>query len=317
MKWACLIMFDKILSQRLTQICEAVITFTPVHISLVFCERAGIDMGRPIEIICVGNEVLIGRVVNTNSQWLAKRVTTLGLNVSRITTIGDEVDEIAQATREALEREPQFIVTTGGLGPTFDDKTLEGIAKALSLPLQTHDEALKLIQLTYRRYAEEGRIEKDVELTPPRVKMAKLPRGGEPLPNPVGTAPGVQLKHEGTTILALPGVPLEMKSIFDESVMPMLKRVAGNLTFYEISMDVTGLMESEIAPLINHTMQNSPYVYIKSHPSQTGEGKPHLMLHLSTTAVESTTAKNRVSKALMQITELIQTKGGKTRPTRL
>jgi len=273
------------------------------------------EMGRPIEIICVGSELLIGRVVNTNSQWLAKRVTTLGLNISRITVIGDEVDEIAQAVREALKRKPQFILTTGGLGPTFDDKTLEGTAKALNLPLETNEKALKLVKQTYRRYAEEGRIEKEVELTLPRIKMARLPRGAEPLPNPVGTAPGVELKHEDTTIIALPGVPSEMKAIFDESIAPMLKRVAGNVTFYETSLDVTGIMESDIAPLIDRTMHDSPYVYIKSHPSHTGEGKPHLVLHLSTTAPDSTTAKNRVSKALIQITELIQAKGGKTRPT--
>jgi len=273
-------------------------------------------MGQSIEIVCVGNELLIGKVVNTNSQWLAKRITTLGLNVSRITTVGDEVEEIAKAVQEALKRKPQFIFTTGGLGPTFDDKTMEGAAKALGLTLQTHEKALKMIRETYRRYAEEGRIDKEIELTPPRIKMAKLPKGAEPLSNPVGTAPGVQLKHEGTTIIALPGVPSEMRAIFEESVAPMLKRVAGNLTFYETSIDVTGIMESDIAPLIDHTMHDSPYVYIKSHPSHTGEGKPHLELHLSTTAPDSTTAKNRVSKALMQITELIQAKGGKTRPTK-
>jgi len=272
-------------------------------------------MGQPIEIICVGNELLIGKVVNTNSQWLAKRITTLGLSVSRITVIGDEVDEILRAVREALGRKPRFVITTGGLGPTFDDKTLEGVAKALNLPLQTNDKALKMIKQTYRRYAEEGRMEKEVELTPPRMKMARLPKGAEPLPNPVGTAPGVQLKHEGTTVIALPGVPSEMRAIFDESVAPMLKRVAGNMTFYETSIDVAGIMESDVAPLIDRTMHDSPYVYIKSHPSHTGEGKPHLVLHLSTTAPDSTTAKNRVSKALIQITELIQTKGGKTRPT--
>lgn len=295
---------------------EAVITATAFHITFVFLERLESKMGRSIEIVCVGNELLIGKVVNTNSQWLAKRITTLGLNVSRIITIGDEVDEIAQAVQEALKRKPRFVVSTGGLGPTFDDKTLEGIAKALNLPLQTHEKALKLIQQTYRRYAEEGRIDKEVELTSPRIKMAKLPKGAEPLPNPVGTAPGVQLKHEGTTILALPGVPSEMKAIFDESVASMLRRVAGNVTFYEASIDVTGIMESDLAPLIDRTMRDSPYVYIKSHPSHTGEGKPHVVLHLSTTAPDSTTAKNRVGKALVQITELIQTKGGKTRPIR-
>jgi molybdenum cofactor synthesis domain-containing protein len=272
-------------------------------------------MAPQIEIICVGNELLIGKVVNTNAKWLAKRITTLGLSVNRITVIGDNLEEISAAIREAIRRKPQFIITTGGLGPTFDDKTLEGVAKALSRRLEVHQQALKMVEEKYRRYAEEGRIKK-IELTPPRIKMAKLPTESNPLPNPVGTAPGVLTKHDGVTIIALPGVPSEMEAIFDESVAPLIKRVAGNVTFYETSIDVDGIMESDMAPLIDRVMHDNPYVYVKSHPSRTGEGKPHLELHLSTTAENSTTAKNRVSKVLIQITELAQMKGGKTKPSK-
>jgi len=273
-------------------------------------------MTRPIEIICIGNELLIGKVVNTNAQWLAKRITTLGLSVNRITVVGDNLDEISTALKESIQRKPKFIITTGGLGPTFDDKTLEGLAKALGLTLKVHLKALKMVNEKYRRYAEESRIEK-VELTPPRVKMATLPADASPLPNPVGTAPGVLTKYDDVTIIALPGVPSEMEAIFEESVEPLLKRAAGNVTFFEASIAVDGIIESDMAPLIDQTMHNNPYVYIKSHPSHTGEGKPHLELHLSTTAEDSKTAKNRVSKALIQITELAHMKGGKTRPTKV
>jgi len=272
-------------------------------------------MTQQIEIICIGNELLIGKVVNTNAQWLAKRITTLCLSVNRITVIGDNVEEISTAIKDAVRRKPQFIITTGGLGPTFDDKTLEGVAKALNRPLEVHPQALQIVEDKYRRYVEEGRIEK-IELTPPRVKMAKLPTESNPLPNPVGTAPGVITNFNGITIVALPGVPSEMEAIFDESVAPLIKRAAGNVTFYETSIEVDGIMESDMAPLIDRVMHDNPYVYIKSHPSRTGEGKPHLELHLSTTAEDSTTAKNRVSKALMQITELAQMQGGKTKSSK-
>jgi molybdopterin-biosynthesis enzyme MoeA-like protein len=164
---------------------------------------------------------------------------------------------------------------------------------------------------------EEGKIGEKIELTPPRVKMATLPRNAEPLPNPVGTAPGVVIKQgDTTTIVALPGVPPEMEAIFDGSVAPMLKQVAGNVTFYETTIVIDGIMESDIAPLIDKTMHDNPYVYIKSHPGRTGEGKPHLKLHLSTTSPDSNTAKSRVTKALIQITELAQAKGGKTKPVK-
>ncbi len=85
-----------------------------------------------MEIICVGNELLIGKVVNTNAYWLGKQATNLGVNVKRITVVQDIVEEMADVFCEALERKPQFIISTGGLGPTFDDKTLQGVAKAFA-----------------------------------------------------------------------------------------------------------------------------------------------------------------------------------------
>jgi molybdenum cofactor synthesis domain-containing protein len=272
-------------------------------------------MTQPIEIISIGNELLIGKVVNTNSQWLAKRITILGLRANRITVVGDDINEISRTLKEAIQRQPKFIITTGGLGPTFDDKTLEGVAKALDRPLKVNQQALRMVEKKYQRYMEEDRIEK-VELTPPRIKMATLPTDAKPLPNPIGTAPGVITKLDDVTIIALPGVPSEMEAIFDESVEPLLKQVAGNTTFYDTSLAVDGIIESDMAPLIDRTMHDNPYVYVKSHPSLTGEAKPHLELHLSTTAQDPATARTRVTKALIQITELAQMKGGKTKPTK-
>jgi len=267
-----------------------------------------------VEIVSVGTELLIGKTLNTNVHWLAKRIASLGLAVHRITTIGDDIEEISSALQEAIQRRPSFIITTGGLGPTFDDKTLEGIAKGLGCGLKIEDQAMKMVEKKYRRYVEEGRMER-VELTPHRVKMAKLPEGAKPLFNPVGTAPGVIMKKDDVTIVALPGVPPEMKAIFEESVVPLLKEAVGNVTFFEASINVTGVMESEIAPIIDHVMHDNPYVYIKSHP-KFGERIPRLEFHLSTTAQDSKVAKNRVGKALVQLTEMVQAKGGKIKPSK-
>lgn len=265
-----------------------------------------------VELVCVGNELLIGKIANTNAQWLSKRVTTLGLRVKRITVVSDDVPEIAASVRESLQRKPAFIVTTGGLGPTFDDKTLEGVAAALSSELELNDEALKMIEETYERYVAECRIEK-VELTPHRVKMAKLPKGTRPIRNPVGTAPGVLAEHMATRLIMLPGVPAEMKAIFDESVAPLVQKVAGNLMFFEVSIDVRGVPESELAPLIDQVMHDNPYVYIKSHPKMS-ERVSHIELHLSTTSDDAVLAHQRMSKTLVQISEMILKKGGKTKP---
>ncbi len=266
-------------------------------------------MNQQTEIICVGNELLIGKTLNTNAHWLAKRATSLGAMVKRITVVGDDVDEIANAVREAVKRKPKFIIATGGLGPTFDDKTSEGIAKALKRKLEVNDKALRMVKEKYEAYFEEGRMER-VELTPARVKMATLPEGAEPLSNPVGTAPGVMIKMDKTFLVALPGVPPEMKAIFDEDVTSLLKKEAGKVTFFEASIYADGIMESSLAPSIDQVMHNNPHVYIKSHPKGE-ERKPHIEIHFSTTAENSRTAKNRLGKAIVQLSELVQKKGGK------
>jgi nicotinamide-nucleotide amidase len=262
-----------------------------------------------VEILSVGNELLIGKTLNTNAGWMAKRFTMLGLNVRRITTISDDIDEISAVVKEALEREPDFLITTGGLGPTFDDKTLEGVAKALKAPVELSEEAFKMIEEKYKAYARERGLG-EIELTPARLKMAKLPKGAKPLPNLVGTAPGVIIKHGKTTIVSLPGVPPEMESIFENSIEPSLKKIEGKATFFETSLGMSGIMESELAPMIDRVMHDNPYVYIKSHP-RGQERMPHIELHLSTTAEDPAKAKNRVSRAMIQITEIIQARGGK------
>jgi len=265
-----------------------------------------------VEIICVGNELLIGKTLNTNAHWLAKRITTLGLKVRRITVVGDDLEEIASAVKETIKRKPCFVVVTGGLGPTFDDKTLEGVALGLNRSLQENKEALEMIKAKYEEYVAEGRMEK-YEMTPHRVKMARLPEGAEPLPNPVGTAPGVILKHECVKMVMLPGVPEEMKAIFEESVAKMLQEIAGGLTFYEASLEVRNLPESELAPILDEAMHDNPYVYIKSHP-KASEKTHHIELHFSTTSEDSHVAKQRIGRALLQISEMIKRKGGKIRP---
>ena len=271
-------------------------------------------LGASIEIICVGNELLIGKTMNTNAHWLAKRVTSLGLSARRITVVGDDINEISDVIREAIQRSPDFILTSGGLGPTFDDVTLEGLSKGLGRRLQKNDKALGMVREKYRKYVEEGRM-KRVELTPPRVKMAKLPQGAEPLPNPVGTAPGVLVATDSLTIMALPGVPSEMKAIFDESALPILKKAAGDTIFFETSIEATGVMESELAPFIARVMHDNPYVYIKSHPK--GEERIHrIEFHLSTTAKDTKVARKRVGKALLQLSETIMERGGRINPAK-
>jgi nicotinamide-nucleotide amidase len=266
-------------------------------------------MDRVMEIICVGNELLIGKTLNTNAQWLGKQATALGITVKRVTVVADDVSEIANAVREALSRKPRFTITSGGLGPTFDDKTLEGVAEALNCKLAVNTEALKIVREKYEAYNREKGTE-TVELTPPRIKMATLPEKAEPILNPVGTAPGIRVNLDKTMLIALPGVPSEMKAIFHESVVPLLKRASGKSAFYEKSIYVDGVMESILAPIIDEVMQDNQGVYVKSHPKGR-ENKSHIEIHLSTVSKDSGRAEENLQKAVMQLSSLVGEVGGR------
>ncbi len=270
-------------------------------------------MVKDMEIVCVGNELLIGKISNTNAQWISKRATILGILVKRITVVPDEVDEIAATIRDSLQRKPQFIVTTGGLGPTFDDKTLQGLARALELKLSINQEALRMVKAKYEEYLRENRIE-NCELTPPRVKMATLPEGAKPIPNPVGTAPAVLAKTRTSSIISLPGVPREMEAIFEATVAPMLKRATGGNSFHEKSVHTDRIMESNIALIIDQVMRDNPRVYIKSHPRGV-ESKPHLEIHLSIKAPESEKPEENLEKAAKELALLITQQGGEVSTT--
>ncbi len=252
-----------------------------------------------VEIISIGNELLIGQIINTNAQWIAKHISCLGGTVRRINTVGDSVDEISAILQATLQRNPTFIITTGGLGPTFDDKTLKSIAMALNRLLELNEEALAMVKERYCNYKKT--VTKIIELTPARLKMATLPRGATPLPNPKGPAPGVIMNTDSSKIIALPGVPREMKAIFKESVLPMIRDSIGKLFVHGRYLKVTGIVESEIAPLIDVTMHDNPDVYIKSHP----KFHHHLELHFTTTSKSKKETENTVEKAIKSISNLI------------
>jgi nicotinamide-nucleotide amidase len=288
-------------------------------------------MVEKVEIICIGKELLMGKMLNVNAHWLAKRVTTLGLEVDRIVTVTDNVEVIAIAVREALQRKPRFIITTGGLGPTYDDKTVEGIAEGTSRELQLNDQALKQIAEKFREQKEGRKSEfseeeyeryKQIMLehehgiySPYFLRMATIPRGSRMVLNPILEFGGlcVILEVEGIALVALPGVPLQVNAIFEGLIVPLLKDAAGNVTFLETSLDLRGIGEGRLNPLIAQVMNENPRVYMKSNVrgDQIREG---LELYLSTSDENPSTAKNNLNKAVTQISELIRENGGEIIP---
>jgi nicotinamide-nucleotide amidase len=266
-------------------------------------------MTTDIEIICVGNELLIGKVENTNSYWLAKQATQLGANIKRITVIQDIVEEIAAAICEAIGRKPNFIITTGGLGPTFDDKTLQGIAAGLNRKLEVNQTALAMVKQKSEEYARKRNLPEIVELTPPRVKMATLPKDTQPVANPIGTAPAVRVDLPRTVLFALPGVPAEMMAIFTQSIAPLLKEAVGSNVFCERSLFIDGMPESRLAPLIDTVMKNNVGVYVKSHPMFCKNGL-HIEAHMTITASTTEEPAEKLRRAAQELSSLVKQNGG-------
>ncbi len=216
-----------------------------------------------IELLMIGNEILIGKTQDTNSNWMAKRITKHGHQVKRITTISDDLDTISTTFKEILQRKPDLIITSGGLGPTWDDRTLFGVSNGLNRKLELNEHAYNSIKKAYEKAHNKGLL-KLGGMTKEREKMAYLPAGSTPLPNAVGTAPGVKIGEGAITIFILPGVPAEMKSMFRNIIIPILKEEKGN--FVEKGFTFMGIGESQIAPYITELEGKYPQLWIKTHP---------------------------------------------------
>ncbi|MFX0010356.1 MAG: molybdopterin-binding protein [Candidatus Hermodarchaeota archaeon] len=259
-----------------------------------------------VEILVIGNEILIGKTLDTNSNWIAKRVVKYGHKLKRITAIEDDIEVISKTLRSILERKPDIIITTGGLGPTFDDMTLEGIAKGLNRELELNQHAYNSIMRAYENAYERG-ILKLEGMTKEREKMSYLPQGSIPLPNIRGTAPGVKLKEGNTSIFILPGVPSEMKAMFLNVINPILKEKRGK--FVEKGLYFMGIGESQIAPYVTKLEEKYSRLWIKTHP-RIGLS---LEVEISITGFNIENGEALADQALDEIREIILSLGGKIR----
>jgi nicotinamide-nucleotide amidase len=191
----------------------------------------------PVALLSIGNELLTGEIANGNAQWLAAQLAELGLYVDRIETVADDKDELV-ATLLRLYPEHSTIIATGGLGPTSDDLTAEAAAKSVGVELGAHDDALAAIR---RRVEASGGV-----MRAGHRKQALLPLGSDVLPNAEGTAPGFIVRTERATAFFLPGVPHEMRAMFQAQVAPRIRGAAPQ-NGYSICLHTVGRGESWIA----------------------------------------------------------------------
>jgi nicotinamide-nucleotide amidase len=262
---------------------------------------------RRVELIAVGREILRGRVLDTNSNWLAKELTGMGGEVSRICVVDDVPQEIVRELHAAMQHGAGVICTTGGLGPTFDDRTLASIAQAVDLPLVKHEAAYAFIAEAYRRLHAEGAIAHQA-MVPSREKMALLPQGAEMLPNPTGSAPGMLLHWQQHLILAMPGPPGEMRPMFQASVAPLLQARWAGQHRVEITVQTDVADESLLNPLFEQVMTAVPGSYLKADPKGFGP-EVRLAVYITGEGASEETARAIVQQARDQLKDALEALG--------
>jgi nicotinamide-nucleotide amidase len=205
------------------------------------------------ELLTIGDEILYGQIVDTNSQWMSVELDKVGIKVIRKTTVGDQEDEILTAFAEA-EKRADIILITGGLGPTSDDLTKPLLAKYFNCKLEIHEEALQEITAFFKS---RGR-----EMIEPNRQQAALPVCCTKITNPIGTAPGMWFEKEGKVFMSMPGVPHEMKKMMTERVIPKLKEKFKTPNIYHKVIRTIGIGESFLAEKIA-SWENSLPEHIK------------------------------------------------------
>jgi len=191
---------------------------------------------------------------------------------------------------ETLVRDPDWLIISGGLGPTYDDRTLEGIAMALGTNLVLDEDAIEMLKRSYARYLSSPKLNEV------RLKMARIPKGSIPIQNPIGSAPSVLIdtskfdnninstgsgKH--TKIICLPGVPNELEAIFLDNILPQMKMMIGDFHIIETNHEIIGISEAMIAPTLMRLVQSfsDDSIYLKTHPRGfTEDRKPMLRIQI-------------------------------------
>lgn len=203
------------------------------------------------EILCVGTELLLGDIVNTNAAYIARELARIGIDLYHQTVVGDNPERLKRALNDAFDR-ADLVVTTGGLGPTFDDVTKETVAAYFGKKMVRNQEAMDRIASYYEK--------RGIELTDNTKKQADLPEGCIVFQNNHGTAPGLAMEGKGKVVIMLPGPPSEMIPMFDNSAVPYLMQYSGK-TIVSSTIHFFGIGES----LLESRMHE--YMLAHSNPS--------------------------------------------------
>lgn len=241
------------------------------------------------EAIIIGDEILYGQTIDTNSAFIGKELSRIGVSLSWVTTVGDDEGKIGLAFRQALSR-ADVVITTGGLGPTPDDVTKKAVARTFDRELVLRDNVLRQIEDKLARWG--------LKIPPGIVGQALVPEGAEIIDNEVGVAPGLLLSHEGKPLFVLPGVSREMEAMLEKGVIPRLRGRGTGKVIDHRTLKVTGINESELVEKLGEMDRTLAETKITFLPGLSG-----IDIRLSAHGGNVEQVKEKLSTAEMKIRE--------------
>lgn len=248
-----------------------------------------------ILILSIGNEVLCGDIVNTNAAWLSEELWKNGFEVVKHITIADDEKSIREELLSAISK-ADVLIATGGLGPTADDFTVEIAAKTLGLLLEKNLEVMAQLD---QYYTSRGRL-----MSSNLEKQAMIPKGGEALINPVGSAPGVRVEYQGLNYFFLPGVPKEMKEIFQNSILPwLIQKRKAPIFFKNKTLRCFGAEEAKLDHLIQPLLKNR--VGLGNAKLAFRVSVPEVLLKVSSWGEDELKAQKYLNDAVLQLKSVV------------
>ncbi len=255
-----------------------------------------------VELYSIGTELLMGQIQDTNAFWMAQQVARLGGHISRIVILDDDIEDVVRVLRDSISRETRVIITTGGLGPTPDDLTVEAIARLKGVDVVVNESLVE-------KFRRDREIAKREDVKPGLVKMATSPDGSIVHANPAGVAPCVETVIEGTTIYNLPGPPREVQALFNQSVEGAIAEIyTANRVVLRVAVN---LPESELGPILHDVMGLHPNTYLKAYVAlrERVEDGQRLPVDIVAQEEDAQTASDLLKQTLAIFTQMVEEKG--------
>lgn len=241
-----------------------------------------------IELFSIGTELLMGQIQDTNSHWIAQQLLEIGGTLRRITIIPDDYEQIIQALDESVKRGTDFIITTGGMGPTPDDMTVRAVAGLV-------ETELVLNETVFEHFMKKKNIKRREDASEGMIKMATVPENAEVYQNSVGWAPCIIVPKKESTIFILPGPPQEMQPLFTYAVEPFIAEKCNTNTV--VQRIIVNMHESEVSPFLQQVMERYPQTYLKAYVALRDSAKTRLPIDIVATAENTQNAQEILKKA--------------------